>query len=207
MPQTGWLKGTVMPAAPREGWPAHRMPRFIYTMEKTIFFFNCNMKQSFHLDSAHFCNNNYNNDWFLYSTFLVWDTTQSALQCIITPVTGFNINPALIVHHLNKRQIRFASYRVPIHTPGWRAAMWIKRLAEGHKVPGIDGNWTRNPLIHSQGFNLIYHSTSTDSIKTLEFLTCLEKLEVHADYRGQHPRIAHHTTDWKSITWLYFQIQ
>ena len=46
-------------------------------------------------------NNNNNNNWFLYSAFLVWDTTQSALQCIITPVTGFNINPALIVHLLN----------------------------------------------------------------------------------------------------------
>ena len=42
-----------------------------------------------------------NNNWSLYSAFLVWDTTQSALQCIITPVTGFNINPALIVHFLN----------------------------------------------------------------------------------------------------------
>ena len=45
-------------------------------------------------------NNNNNNNWFLYSAFLVWDTTQSALQYIITPVTGFNINPALIVHLL-----------------------------------------------------------------------------------------------------------
>ena len=30
-----------------------------------------------------------------------------------------------------KWQITFASYRVPIYTPGWRAAMWIKCLAEG----------------------------------------------------------------------------
>ena len=32
-------------------------------------------------------NNNKNNNWFLYSAFVVWDTTQSALQCtcIITP--------------------------------------------------------------------------------------------------------------------------
>ena len=37
------------------------------------------------------------------------------------------------------QQITFASYRVPIYTPGWRAAMWIKCLAEGQKVPGIDG--------------------------------------------------------------------
>ena len=39
--------------------------------------------------------------------------------------------------------------------------MWIKCLAEGQKVPGIDGNRTRNPLIQSQGFNPIYHGTST----------------------------------------------
>ena len=29
------------------------------------------------------------------------------------------------------------------------------------KVPGIDGNRARNPLIQSQGFNPIYHDTST----------------------------------------------
>ena len=55
---------------------------------------------SFYVFHEKFCINN-NNNWFLYSVFLVWDTTQSALQCIITPVTGFNINPALIVHLLN----------------------------------------------------------------------------------------------------------
>ena len=70
------------------------------------------------------------------------------------------------------QQITFASYRVPIYTPGWRAAMWIKCLAEGQKVPGIDGNRTRNPLIQSQGFNPIYHGTSTswsffDNIRTV----------------------------------------
>ena len=33
-----------------------------------------------------FCDNNnhYDNNWFLYSAFLVWNTTQSALQSIIT---------------------------------------------------------------------------------------------------------------------------
>ena len=29
-----------------------------------------------------------------------------------------------------KRQITFALYWVPIYTPGWRVAMWIKGLAE-----------------------------------------------------------------------------
>ena len=81
--------------------------------------------------------------------------TQSALQCIITPVTGFNINPALIVHllysvgsilarcyfrgvhmpHHATNNVRILP--VPIYTPGWRAAMWIKCLAVGQKVPGI----------------------------------------------------------------------
>ena len=39
--------------------------------------------------------------------------------------------------------------------------MWIKCLAEGQKCRGTDGNRTRNPLIQSQGFNPIYHGTST----------------------------------------------
>ena len=39
--------------------------------------------------------------------------------------------------------------------------MWIKCLAEGQKCRGPDGNRTRNPLIQSQGFNPIYHGTST----------------------------------------------
>ena len=64
--------------------------------------------------------NNNNNNWFLYSAFLVWDTTQSALQCIITPVTGFNINPALIVHLLNSlgsilARCYFRSAHMPHH--------------------------------------------------------------------------------------------
>ena len=122
-------------------------------------------------------NNNNNNNRFLYSAFPNYD--QSASQCIITPVIGFRHNSALRVHFLhslgsipasrrftgahnaNSTTITFASYRVPIYTPGWRAAMWIKGLAEGQKVPGIDGNRTRNPLIQSQGFNPIYHGTFT----------------------------------------------
>ena len=112
----------------------------------------------------------------------MWDTTKSALQCIITSVTGFNVNPALIVYLLNSLgsilarrhfrgahmpyqvQITFASYRVPIYTPGWRAAMWIKSCWRT-KVPGIDRNRIHNPLIQSPGFNPIYmyHVTSTTS--------------------------------------------
>ena len=32
---------------------------------------------------------------------------------------------------IHTHKMMFASFRVPIYTPGWRAAMWIKCLAEG----------------------------------------------------------------------------
>ena len=35
--------------------------------------------------------------------------------------------------------ISITSYRVPIYTPGWRAAMWIKCLAEGQKCQALTG--------------------------------------------------------------------
>ena len=93
----------------------------------------------------------------------------SDFNSVLPPVTEFYINPALIVHLLNslrsilpgatsgvhtcqiKRQITFASYRVAIYTPGWRAAMWIRCLAEGQKCQALTGIGTRNPLIQSQG--------------------------------------------------------
>ena len=99
--------------------------------------------------------NNNNNNRFLYSAFPNYD--QSASQCIITPVIGFSHNSALRVHFLhslgsipasrrftgahnaNSTTITFASYRVPIYTPGWRAAMWIKCLAEGQKCRALTG--------------------------------------------------------------------
>ena len=83
-------------------------------------------------------NNNNNNNWFLYSAFLVWDTTQSALQCIITPVTGFIINPALIVHLLNSlgsilARCYFRGAHMPHHAtnnvrilPGTHLYTWVE---------------------------------------------------------------------------------
>ena len=43
-----------------------------------------------------------NNKYWFYSAFLVWDVLLKALYSVLitTPVTGFNINPALIVHLL-----------------------------------------------------------------------------------------------------------
>ena len=40
----------------------------------------------------------------------------------------------------NQSTITFASYRVPIYTPGWRVAMRIKCLAKGHKCRAARSN-------------------------------------------------------------------
>ena len=133
----------------------------------------------------HLCNNNNinsnNHNWFLYNTFLVWDTIQSVLQWL-PPVIGFNINPALIVYLLNslgsilaRRHFRGA------HMPN-QATSYIRILPGTHlytrvkssnvdivscwrttKVPGIDGNQTHNPLIVR--FSPIYHGTSTNNME------------------------------------------
>ena len=85
--------------------------------------------------SSYFSNNN---NWFLYSAFLIWNTTQSALQCIITPVTGFNINPALIVNLLKSlgsilARCYFRGAHMPHHAtnnvrilPGTHLYTWVE---------------------------------------------------------------------------------
>ena len=99
-----------------------------------------------------------------------YDTAPSALQCIITPVNGYNFQwtnlapwgastksayniVATAILHI----ISFTSYRVPIYTPGSRAAMWIKCLAEGQKCDGLAGFWTGDPVIQSPRFNPLCH--------------------------------------------------
>ena len=100
-------------------------------------------------------NNNNNNNRFLYSAFPNYD--QSASQCIITPVIGFRINSTLRVHFLHslgsipasrhftgehKCQLNHNIVRIlpgPHLTPGSRAAMWIKCLAEGQKYRATVG--------------------------------------------------------------------
>ena len=42
------------------------------------------------------------------------------------------------MYHI-KRQILLPSYRVPIYTPGWRAAMWIKCLGDGQECQAFTG--------------------------------------------------------------------
>ena len=48
--------------------------------------------------------NNNNNKWFSYSPFLVWDTTQSALKCIIT--TG---------HWIQYQSCTYSAHRLHLH--------------------------------------------------------------------------------------------
>ena len=91
-------------------------------------------------------NNNNTNNCFLYSAFLVWDNTQSALQCIITPVIGFSINPALIVHLLNSlgsilARCYFRGTHMPHHAtnnvcllPGTHVYTWVES-SNVDKVP------------------------------------------------------------------------
>ena len=100
---------------------------------------------SANFDSINNDNNNNTCNWFLYSAVLVWDTTQSTLQCIITPshwmqyqscthsapshslgsilarchFRGAHISWSCVCSSMHichiKRQIMFASYRVPIY--------------------------------------------------------------------------------------------
>ena len=80
-----------------------------------------------------------------------------AQHTIITLVVGDNFKTALTVHNFHSlgsipcraayrgvtgkyiHNISFTSFRVPIYTPGWRAAMWIKCLAEGQKCQALTG--------------------------------------------------------------------
>ena len=105
-----------------------------------------------------------------------WDTTQSALQCIITPVTGFIINPALIMHLLNslgsilaRRHFRGAhmphqatnNVRILLgtHLYTWvkssnvdKVSCWRTKMCQA--LTGIE---PATLFIQSQGFNPIYH--------------------------------------------------
>ena len=106
-------------------------------------------------------------------------TTQCALQCIITPVNAFNINPALVVHLLyslgsilarrhftGAHMPHQATNNVPI-LPGTHSYTWVessnvdKVSCWQTKVRGADGNQIPIPLIQSQWFSPIQHGTST----------------------------------------------
>ena len=115
---------------------------------------------------------------------------------LLPPVIGFTINPALIVHLLNSlaclgsilarrhfrgahmphqvRRTALAFYRVPIYTPGWKAAMWIMCLAEGHKFQALTG--IESKLQHfdpESRAHPIYHSTSNHECSSLRSYLCL----------------------------------
>ena len=63
-----------------------------------------------------------------------------AQHTFITPVVGYNFKTApkggFLVYIQN---ISFTSYQVPIYTPGWRVAMWMKCLAKRQKCQALMG--------------------------------------------------------------------
>ena len=107
---------------------------------------------------------------------------------VLPQVNGFKINPALIVHLLNSlgsilARHLFRGAHMPhqatnnvLIMPGTHLYTWMESSNMDMdnmsccrtKVPGIDRNRTRNPVIQSQGFNPIYHGTS--SILGLRFV-------------------------------------
>ena len=62
------------------------------------------------------------------------------LQCTISTPREHSL-PSCLSWRSGKyiHNISFTSYRVPIYTPGWRAAMWIKCLPEGQKCQALTG--------------------------------------------------------------------
>ena len=123
----------------------------------------------------------------MYSAFLVWYTTQSALQCIITPVTGFNINPALIVHFLNSLgSILARCYFRGAHMPH-HATNNIRILLGTHLYTWVESNnvdkvscWRTKSARHWRESNpepfdpesrvqSIYHGTSINSVSITHF--------------------------------------
>ena len=116
-----------------------------------------------------------------YIALVLYEILHKALYSVLLLplVTGFNINPTRMVHLLNslrsilpRRQFRGAhmlhqaTNNVRI-LPGTHLYTWVGSSIVDKvscwrelKVPGIDGNQTRYPLIQSQGFNPVHHGTS-----------------------------------------------
>ena len=98
------------------------------------------------------------------------------LQCTISNPKGAFLDELPIVAF---RQIH--TQHILHILPGTHLYTWVessnvdKVSCWRTKVPGIDGNRTRNPLIQSQGFTPIYHGTSTlfNGVEvTLFLITC-----------------------------------
>ena len=110
---------------------------------------------------------------------VVWDTTQSVLQCIITPSQWIQYQscthsaPSLLpgdhsgqvplqgrthAKSIDKQRSHPTGY--PFIHLGGEQQCGYKMYCWRTKVPGIDGNQTRNPFIQNQRFNPIYLGTN-----------------------------------------------
>ena len=104
-----------------------------------------------------------------------WIQYQSCTHSAPSQLPGEHSGYVLLqgrTHATSCNKITFASYRVPIYTPGWRAAMRIKCLAEGQKVPGIDGNRTPRPFDPESGSKI--HKTT--KIHVISYIPCIQTL-------------------------------
>ena len=111
-----------------------------------------------------------NNNSCIYNAHISIQRGCSKRNVLLLPsVVGYNFKTALTVHNFHSQgsipcraayrgvtgkyihNISFTSYRVPIYTPGWRAAMWIKCLAEGQKCQALTGIEPATPWSRVEG--------------------------------------------------------
>ena len=100
------------------------------------------------------------------------------LQCTIsTPKGAFLAElPILAFRQIHTQHILHILPGTHLYT--WVESSNVDRVSCWRtKVPGIDGNRTRNPLIQSQGFTPIYHGTSTQYYAISESLMRCENSE------------------------------
>ena len=85
---------------------------------------------------------------------------QFCTQSALSPLPGEHSgqSPFYRRTHANPTTIPFASYRVPIYTPGSRAATWIKCLAEGQKYRATVGIEPGLSAWESSGHTTIPHT-------------------------------------------------
>ena len=140
------------------------------------------MMKKFIMVCRNFNNNDNNNiNSCIYNAHISiqrWCSRRSIL--LLPPVVGYNFKTALIVHNFHSQGSipcraayrgvtgKYILHNIILHIlHGTHLYTWVessnvdKVSCWRTKVPGTDGNRTRNPLIQSQGFTPIYHSIST----------------------------------------------
>ena len=156
---------------------------------------------------------------FLNSAFPNYD--ESASQCIITPVIGFRHNSALRVHFLHSLgsipasrpfyrraqcQLNHNSVRIlpgPHLTPGSRAAMWIKCLAEGQKYRATVEYSNLDSQRESRAVTPLYHGTST-LLRPPSGPATASRMELFPCKDFHHFTLNRESIQFKIYTWILY---